>query len=106
MTSNGGGDGFVAKVNAAGTGLDYAGYIGGSGYDLAHGVGVDSAGNAYVAGATSSTEATFRLANPSKCAGSDSAFSTARGQPSVDSAGQSTTNSIRNTVPAMIRKRA
>jgi hypothetical protein len=57
-------DSFVAKVNAAGTGLDYAGYIGGDdvfgfGYETASGIAVDGAGNAYVAGRTDATEATF-----------------------------------------------
>ncbi len=52
-------DAFVAKVNAAGTGLLYAGYIGGSGFDVAHGVAVDSAGNAYLTGRTDSSQATF-----------------------------------------------
>jgi hypothetical protein len=54
------GDGFVAKVNAAGTGLVYCGYIGGEGDDFAYGVAVDGAGNAYVTGETSS-KATFPL---------------------------------------------
>jgi trimeric autotransporter adhesin len=35
VTYNGGQDGFVAKVNPAGTGLEYAGYIGGVGAELA-----------------------------------------------------------------------
>jgi hypothetical protein len=52
-------DGFVAKVNAAGTALVYCGYIGGSGNDQSYGVAVDSSGNAYVTGRTASTEATF-----------------------------------------------
>jgi hypothetical protein len=57
-------DSFVAKVNAAGTGLDYAGYIGGDdvfgfGYETATGIAVDGAGNAYVAGRTDATEASF-----------------------------------------------
>src|SRR6266498_5290706 len=52
-------DAFVAKVKADGTGLVYAGYIGGSADDIALGVAVDSAGNAYVTGFTASTEATF-----------------------------------------------
>jgi hypothetical protein len=59
LTYNGGTDAFVAKVNAAGTALVYAGYIGGSGNDEGLGIAVDSAGNAYVTGTTTSTEATF-----------------------------------------------
>jgi hypothetical protein len=59
VTYNGGQDGFIAKVNPAGTGLDYAGYIGGTGAEVAQGVGVDAAGRAYVSGSTTSTEATF-----------------------------------------------
>ncbi|HEV8662355.1 MAG TPA: hypothetical protein VGT06_04320, partial [Candidatus Methylomirabilis sp.] len=43
-------DAFVAKVNAAGTGLVYAGYIGGAGEDQGLGIAVDSAGSAYVTG--------------------------------------------------------
>ena len=59
LTHNGGTDAFVAKVNAAGTALDYAGYIGGSGFDVGRGIAVDSTGHAYVTGNTASTEATF-----------------------------------------------
>jgi hypothetical protein len=59
LTLNGFYDAFVAKVNAAGTALVYAGYIGGSGLDVANGIAVDSSGNAYVTGRTESTEATF-----------------------------------------------
>ena len=45
LTSNGRlRDAFVAKVKADGTGLVYAGYIGGSGDDSAHGIAVDAAG--------------------------------------------------------------
>jgi hypothetical protein len=55
----GAGDAFVAKVNAAGTGLVYAGYIGGTDTDTGNGIAVDGAGNAYVTGATNSSEATF-----------------------------------------------
>jgi hypothetical protein len=58
ITFNGGSiDGFVAKVNAAGTGLDYCGYIGGADYDQGRGIAVDTSGNAYVTGYTYSTEA-------------------------------------------------
>ena len=59
LTHNSGRDAFVAKVNAAGTGLVYAGYIGGNGHDDGHGIDVDGAGNAYVSGETSSNQATF-----------------------------------------------
>jgi hypothetical protein len=59
LTFNGGQDAFVAKVNAAGTALLYCGYIGGSGDDVGFAIAVDSSGNAYVTGRTSSTEATF-----------------------------------------------
>ncbi len=59
LTSNGGDDAFVAKVNAGGTALLYAGYIGGSGTDRALGIAVTGSGNAYVTGFTASTEATF-----------------------------------------------
>ena len=52
-------DAFVVKVNASGTALVYAGYIGGSGEDYGRGIAVDSAGNAYVTGLTTSTEASF-----------------------------------------------
>ncbi|MGH8564743.1 MAG: SBBP repeat-containing protein [Gammaproteobacteria bacterium] len=55
----GGGDAFVAKVNASGTALVYAGYIGGNSDDLGFGIAVDKKGNAYVTGLTSSTEASF-----------------------------------------------
>ena len=47
-TFNGFVDAFVAKVNASGTALDYAGYIGGTGSDSGRGIAVDSAGSAYV----------------------------------------------------------
>jgi len=56
------GDAFVAKVGASGTSLEYCGYIGGSGEDAAHGIAVDTAGNAFVVGTTQSTHATFPVA--------------------------------------------
>lgn len=54
LTFNGGTDAFVAKVKADGTELVYAGYIGGPGTDEGNGIAVDSAGDAYVAGTTTS----------------------------------------------------
>jgi uncharacterized protein (TIGR03437 family) len=47
-------DGFIAKFSPAGA-LIYLSYIGGGGDDMAVAVAVDSAGNAYVAGMTSSS---------------------------------------------------
>jgi hypothetical protein len=48
-------DAYVTKLNASGSALVYSTYLGGSGYDAGLGIGVDSAGNAYVAGQTTST---------------------------------------------------
>ncbi len=61
LTHGGGSmDGFVAKVNAAGTGLDYCGYIGGAAeYELCRAIAVDKEGHAYVTGYTCSDQATF-----------------------------------------------
>ena len=59
LTYNGGADAFVAKVNPAGTGLVYCGYIGGAGDDSGYGIAVDGSGNAYITGRINSTEATF-----------------------------------------------
>src|SRR5262249_12856363 len=52
--NNGGTDAFVAKVKPDGTTLLYAGFIGGTGFDEANGIAVDSTGNAYIAGRTDS----------------------------------------------------
>lgn len=43
-------DGFVAKINSAGTALVYSTYLGGSDSDGGNGIAVDAAGNAYVVG--------------------------------------------------------
>ena len=56
---HGGDDAFVAKVRADGTGLVYAGYIGGNALDVGRAIAVDAAGNAYVAGDTQSDQSTF-----------------------------------------------
>jgi hypothetical protein len=49
-------DGFVTEINPGGSGLVYSTYLGGSGDDLSLGIAVDTAGNAYVAGQTVSTD--------------------------------------------------
>jgi hypothetical protein len=55
-------DGFVTKLNAAGSALVYSTYLGGGDVDFASGIAVDGVGNAYVTGATRSTN--FPTANP------------------------------------------
>ena len=46
---------FVAKLNPTGTEVIYCTYLGGEGNDAARAIAVDSSGNAYVTGSTSST---------------------------------------------------
>jgi len=55
--SYGGGmfDGFFAELNAAGSQLVYATYLGGIGNDTAYGVALDPAGNIYLTGQTQSS---------------------------------------------------
>ena len=54
-TSGGGYDAYVAKLNPTGSALIYSTYLGGSGDDIGRGIAVDSSGNAYVTGQTSSS---------------------------------------------------
>jgi hypothetical protein len=49
-------DAFVVKLNSAGSALVYANFLGGTWDDGGAGIAVDSAGYAYVAGSTSSTD--------------------------------------------------
>ncbi len=50
------GDAFVTEVNPTGSALVYSTYLGGSNGETGRGIAVDSAGNAYVTGETSSTD--------------------------------------------------
>jgi hypothetical protein len=70
---------FVARLNPAGSALVFSTYLGGSGIDWGTGIAVDSSGNAYVTGATSSRN--FPTANPFQrnLAGGDDAFVTVLG---------------------------
>jgi hypothetical protein len=52
---NGNRDGFVTRMNASGSGLDYSTFLGGSASDWIWGIAVDGGGRAYVAGATTSS---------------------------------------------------
>ena len=49
-------DGFVSRINVNTASVVYATYLGGSGYDRAHGVACDGAANAYVVGETLSSD--------------------------------------------------
>ncbi|MDT4897705.1 MAG: hypothetical protein QOH25_2782 [Acidobacteriota bacterium] len=55
-------EGFLTKLNAAGNALVYSTYIGGDTFDEARDVALDSSGNAYVAGRTTSSN--FATVNP------------------------------------------
>ena len=59
LTHNGAADVFVAKVKPDGSGLIYAGYIGGGEGEEGYGIAVDKDGSAYVTGYTDSAETTF-----------------------------------------------
>lgn len=69
-------DGFVTKINAAGSALVYSTYLGGSDQDSSRSIAVDCAGHAYVTGLTRSTD--FPTQNPfqASLAGSNDVFVT------------------------------
>jgi hypothetical protein len=59
-------DAFVTKINPPGTAWVYSTYLGGTDLDWASAIGIDSAGNAYAAGYTSSGD--FPQSNPVQAA--------------------------------------
>jgi len=72
QTYAGGSDAFITKLSPTGDSLVFSTFLGGSQDDFANGIAVDSSGNVYVAGATSSAD--FPVQNPfqpSKANGSD-----------------------------------
>jgi Beta-propeller repeat len=70
-------DAFVTKINESGSALAYSTYLGGSGSDVAQGIAVDRAFNAYVTGGTSSTGfPTMNPVQPAYGGGDDDAFVT------------------------------
>jgi hypothetical protein len=60
-SNNGDDDAFITKLNTSGSSLLYSTYLGGSGGDSSRGIVVDSYGNVYVTGVT--TSADFPAAN-------------------------------------------
>ena len=60
--AGGGDDVFVTKINPAGTALVYSTYLGGTGSDDGKSIAIDSGGNVYLAGITTSTD--FPTMNP------------------------------------------
>ena len=73
-TNRGGYDAFVFELNATGSALVYSTYLGGQKDDYGNGIAVDSVGNAYVAGETSSTDFPKKSPLQNKNAGQDDAF--------------------------------
>jgi Beta-propeller repeat len=67
---------FVTKLNASGNAAVYSTYLGGSGGDNGYSIAVDSAGNAYVTGYTSSTDFPTKNALQPANHGGDDAFVT------------------------------
>jgi len=59
LTYGGNGDAFVAKIKPNGSGLVYAGFIGGALHDRAYGIAVGADGSAYVTGEAASDETSF-----------------------------------------------
>jgi hypothetical protein len=69
-------DAFVTKLDPAGSALVYSTYLGGNGYEEARAIAVDSSGNAYAAGYTSSTNFPTQSPYQGTNAGSYDAFVT------------------------------
>jgi hypothetical protein len=69
-------NGFVTEMNRTGTALVYSTYLGGTGVDSANAIAVDSNNDAYITGATGSTN--FPVASPTQAspAGGGDAFVT------------------------------
>jgi len=59
-------DGFVTKINAAGTDFVYSTYLCGSAHESPNGIAIDAAGHAYVVGSTASSD--FPTVNPLQAA--------------------------------------
>lgn len=74
-TFGGGGlDSFVLQLNPTGTALTYSTYLGGTGDDVANGLALDSSGNTYIVGSTTSTDFPTLHAIQTTPSGAQSAF--------------------------------
>jgi hypothetical protein len=84
----GGFDAFVVKLNASGSAISYSTYLGAGGTDSGFGIAVDAVGNAYVMGATDSSN--FPVERPLQPANrggvSDLFIAKLRSGPSINSA--------------------
>jgi len=72
--TNGGPDVFISMINPAGTAQIYATFFGGTRIDVANGIAVDSSGNAYIAGYTTSLNLPTTNPLQSNSASGDEAF--------------------------------
>ncbi|MEZ2318961.1 MAG: S8 family serine peptidase [Microcoleus sp.] len=88
LNAGGANDAFVSKLSAAGNSLIYSTYLGGSGDDKGDRITVDSAGNAYVTGNTTSTNFPTKNAIQNISGGGQDAFIT-----SINSSGSALVDS-------------
>ena len=73
-TMSGSSDAFVTALNSSGGALVYSTYLGGSAAETGYAIDVDSSGNAYVAGTTSSADLSVVSADQATLQGSSDAF--------------------------------
>ncbi len=71
-THNGSQDAFITKLNTTGTGIVFSSFLGGSSYDTADGLSIDSNNNIYLSGTTGSDNfPTYKGLNASRNGGDD-----------------------------------
>lgn len=92
-------DAFVTKVNAAGTGLAYSTYLGGSRQDLGSALTVDSSGHAYVTGRADSFD--FPTTVGALSSGSGGVLKSADGGINWKATGSGIATTVGDTVTAL-----
>jgi hypothetical protein len=70
----GGSDAIIGRLSAAGDQIIYSSYLGGSSTDVAYGIAVDAAGDAFMAGNTASKDFEVKKPLQKKAAGNTDAF--------------------------------